>query len=130
MPRLTVDMKEAVSFQPVPDATYEVTITAFQDVRTSAKGAKFVPVELTVSDGGEFDGRKLFMNLMLGGGGAGITENFLEQAGVPFEKNAEGGIEFDTDDGVGCKVAVVTKQSEYPEGSGNFRAEVKKVLTV
>jgi hypothetical protein len=130
MPRLSVDMKEAVSFQPVPDGTYEVTVSAFQDVRTSAKGSKFVPVELTISDGGEFDGKKLFMNLMLGGGGAGIAEDFLEKAGADYERTAEGGIDFDTDDVVGCRVAVVTKQSEYPEGSGNFRAEVKKVLSV
>jgi hypothetical protein len=130
MPRLSVNMQEAVSFEPVPDANYECEITEFQAVKKAGTGTTYVPVVLTIRDDGEYEGRKLFMNLMLGGKGAGITKDFLSKAGVEYEDSSDGGLEFDTDDAIGQRVGVVTKQREFPEGSGQFSSEVKKILSV
>lgn len=128
MPRVNLSVKEAQSFAPIPDGTYPAEVTDFSDVQQGPKSS-YITAELTINDG-EHSGRKMFTNLPLEGKGAGITANFIAKCTgneVEVGEDAED-LDFDTDDLIGSQVQIVIKNEEYPEGSGDFRPNVKRVL--
>lgn len=127
MPRVSIDLREAQSMKPVPDATYPVTVTEFSEVQSGPK-AKYISATLTVSEG-EYEGRKFYTNLPIEGKGAGILADFVSKCtGEDIDVDDLEEMDLDTDDLVGSELAIITKQSEYPEGSGEMRSEIKKIL--
>lgn len=132
MGRLKVRVNEAQSRKPVPDDTYPATITDLQDER-EGPNASYVPVEFTISEG-PHAGRKFYSNFMTSGKAAGMFVELINKVlGTSYdvdEMRASGQEELDVDpnDMIGASVAVVMKQEEYPEGSGEYKSQIKSVL--
>ena len=127
MPRLTIDAKDAQSRKALPDDTYTCRVESISDVKKGAK-ARYVEAQYKVIEG-EFEGRIIFQNLPVEGKGAGI---FVDMWNVTTDANLDvddlESFDADTDDAVGCTLGVVTRQREYPEGSGEFKHEVHKLV--
>lgn len=127
MPRVSIDLTEAQSNKPIPDGVYPVRVDEFSDVQTGPK-AQYITATLTVSEG-EHEGRKFFVNLPIAGKGAGILADFVSKCtGEDIDVDQLSEMDLDTDDLIGSELAVSTKQEEYPLGSGEMRASVKKVM--
>lgn len=124
MPRLKVDTSEAVRREALPDDTYPCTVMSISDPKQGAK-ASYVTIVFEVEDGHEFGKRQIWHNVPIDGKGAGIFEDFYEKVtGEDFPEDGD----VDTDDLIGAEILVVTKQEEYPEGSGEFQNRVSKLL--
>lgn len=127
MPRLTVDLAEAQPREALPDGVYECKVFAISEVRRGDK-SQYVEIQFTVQEG-EFEGRKIWRNTPITGKGAGIfAEMYQKLTGEDIEFGPGKELAIDTEELIGLPLAVATKQREYPEGSGEFQTEVKKVL--
>lgn len=127
MPRLELDLSEAQSLKPIPDDTYPAVVFDFSDVEEGPK-AKYVSAVIKI-DGGEYNGRQFYNNLPIHGRGAGIFVDFYNKCmGTDYDVDALEDLEIDTDDMLGAEIAIITKQEEYPEGSGEFRSNIHKVI--
>lgn len=127
-PRINIELSEATSFKPVPDDVYLCQVQQIGSVQHGPK-ASYVEVRLEI-DEGELAGRVLFTNLMVNGAAAGMFVDFVNTVtGSDHDVDELEDLDIDTDDLIGAACGVVTKQEEYPEGSGDFRSQVKKVLT-
>lgn len=127
MPRLTLDLSEAVSLKPAEDGTYPCEVKEIGAVQQGQK-ASYVVVTFVVTEGEE-EGHHFFTNLMINGKAAGMFVNFINAvSGSDYDVDDLEDLDIDTDDLIGATCGVVNKQKEYPEGSGEFRDEVKKIL--
>ena len=127
MPELTLNLSEAESLKPIPDGTYPGVVAGFGDVTAGPK-AKYIPAIVKIAEG-DHEGRKFYVNLPIEGKGAGIFVTFINNiTGNDFDVDDHEALEVDTDDLVGATCGLVMKQEEYPEGSGDFRSQVKRVL--
>jgi len=129
-PVLNLNLSEAQDFTPLPDDHYPVTVAEISEVKQGSK-SQYVTVTFEVEAGHEFEGRRAWTNLMVNGKAAGMFVDFINKVlGTDYtiEEYRDSGIEIDTDDLVGGEIVIVTKQEEYPEGSGTFSASVKQVL--
>lgn len=126
-PRLSLDLSEAVSLKPAPDGTYPCEVHSIGDVQQGPKSA-FVEVQLKCTEGDE-EGHIFFTNLMTNGKAAGGFVRFINAVGgTDYDIDDLDDLDVDTDDLIGGTCGVVNKQKEYPEGSGEFRDEVKKII--
>jgi hypothetical protein len=127
MPELRLNLTEAESLKPVADGTYPGEIVGFGQVTQGPK-AKYIGAIIKISEG-EHEGRKFYLNLPVEGKGAGIMVDFINKAtGSTFDVDDHDALDVDTDDLIGCPVGMVIKQEEYPEGSGDFRSQIKRIL--
>lgn len=127
MPRLQVDLSEAQSREALPDDTYRCTVFEISDVKEGPKSA-YVSIVFAVAEG-EFEGRKIYDNRPIEGAGAGLFAEFYSKVtGEEVDVSDMEELDIDTDDLIGLEIAVVTKQEEYPAGSGEFTSKVKKLL--
>lgn len=127
MPRLTLNLSEAVSLKAAPDGTYICEVEEIGEVTQGAKAA-YVPVRLKCTEGDE-EGHIFFTNLMIDGKAAGMFINFINAVtGSDHDVDDLDDLDIDTDDLIGGICNIVNKQKEYPEGSGEFKDEVKKVM--
>lgn len=127
MPRLQVDLSEAQSRQALPDDTYDCKVF---EISAPKKGPKssYVQVIFEVADG-EFAGRKIYDNRPVTGEGAGMfAELYSKLTGEEVDVDEMDSLDIDTDDLVGLDIGVVTKQEEYPAGSGEYTSKVSKLL--
>lgn len=128
MPKIRMDLSEAISFRPVDSGTYSAEVADLQDVKQSDK-ATYLPIMLEINEG-EAQGRKLFHNIMLSGKGAGRgAEDLGRLLGEDIDPDALDEFEFDSDDLIGAQCRIVVTQREYPEGSGEMQNDVKKILS-
>lgn len=126
MPRLNLKLDQATTFEAIEEGEYLVRVLDISDPEQGPK-AQYVNVQVEVTDG-EYEGRRFFRNLPTEGKGAGFFMDFWKKAtGEDLEKEPE--IDVDTDDAIGAKLVAVIVKREYPEGSGEFRNEVKRFLT-
>ena len=66
---------------------------------------------------------------MIDGKAAGMFINFINAVtGSDHDVDDLDDLDIDTDDLIGGICNIVNKQKEYPEGSGEFKDEVKKVM--
>lgn len=127
MPDLNLDLSEAQSFDPVPDDTYLCEVVEVSDVQSGQK-ANYVTVTLEIAEG-EHQGRRLFNNLMVTGKASGMFVDFLNKAlDTDYDVDEMDELTINTDDLIGARVGVITKQEEYPEGSGEMRSQVKRIV--
>lgn len=127
MPRLTLDLSEAVSLKAAPDGTYLCEVEEIGEIQSGAK-SNYVAVRLKCTEGEE-EGHIFFTNLMVNGKAAGMFVNFINAVtGSDYDVDDIEDLDIDTDDLIGGACSIVNKQKEYPEGSGEFRDEVKKVM--
>lgn len=127
MPRLNIDLSEAQSQKPIPEDTYLCNVGEISDPQTGPKST-YVMVTYVVAEG-EHEGRQLFQNMPITGKGAGIFADFYSKVtGEEIDVDDLDDLDVDTDDLVGQQIGVVAGQKEYPEGSGEFRNEVKKLV--
>lgn len=127
MPRVTIDLSEAQSRKPVPDDQYLCTV---KEIQGPTKGPKslYLTFVLEIKEG-EYAGRRFYYNTPISGEGAGIFTTFLSKlTGQEIDVDELDKIDINTDDLLGLDIGVVTKTSEYPEGSGEFRSEIKTIL--
>lgn len=125
MPRLTLDLTEAQVFEPIPEGLYDATISDVSEPQRGPKSA-YVRVEFTISDG-PHEGRKIWRNYPIEGRGAGFFIDLANKA-VGAELSPGDMVDFDTDDLVGAEVRILVSQTEFPEGSGEFRNEVARLV--
>lgn len=127
MPRLTIDATEAQSMKPIPDGTYAATVLSVSEPKSGPK-ATYVEAVLVVSEG-EYEGRKLYRNMPIEGKGAGIFIDFVSKVtGEDYDLDDLDSLDIDTEDLEGQEVGVVVGQREWPEGSGEFRNEIDKIV--
>lgn len=127
MPRLTLNLTEAVSLKAAPDGTY---LCEVEEIGAVAQGSKasYVAVRLKCTEGDE-EGHLFFTNLMIDGKAAGMFVRFINAVtGSDYDVDDLDDLDIDTDDLIGGTCMIVNKQKEYPEGSGEFKDEVKKVM--
>lgn len=127
MPRVSIDLSEAQSRKPLDEGTYPAEVTKFEGP-TQGPNSTYLTAELTITEG-DASGRKIYTNLPITGKGAGIFADFVSKCtGEEIDVDALNDLDVDTDDLIGCPLGVVVKQREYPEGSGEMRHEVARVL--
>jgi hypothetical protein len=127
--KLKLNLSEAQGREAIPDDTYPATIKGFSDVKKGPK-ANYVAVEFEISEG-QYEGRKFWSNFMVDGAAAGMFVDLVNKAtGTSYkvEDMREEGLEIDPNDLIGAPVALVMKQEEYPEDSGEMRSQIKSVL--
>jgi hypothetical protein len=127
--KLHLNLSEATDFSPLPDDTYPATLSDLGEPQKGPK-ATYVRATFTISEG-EFAGRKFFSNYMLDGAAAGMFVDLINKltgSNYTIEEFRQEGLEVDPADLIDAPCAIVLKQSEYPEGSGEMRSEVKSVL--
>lgn len=126
-PRLNLDLSEAQSMKPVPADTYNCTVFEISEPKSGPKST-YVEVIFQISDG-EFEDRKLYQNMPINGKGAGIFADFYSKiTGEEVDVDELDELDIDTDDLIGQEIGVVVGQYEYPENSGEFRNDVKKLV--
>ena len=126
-PRLTLDLSEAVSLKPAPDGTYPCVVETISEVQSGPK-SNFVEVVMACDEGDE-EGHKFYTNLMVNGKAAGRFVTFINAiTGENYDVDDLEDLDIDTDDLIGGRCAIINKQKEYPEGSGEFKDEVKKII--
>lgn len=129
MPRLTLNLGEATSFEPVPDGVYTCKVVEISEPKTGAKST-YVRVTFEVAEG-DFEGRKLWSNYPISGKGAGMFAEFWEKTtGEELEIGSDEGIDVDTDDALGAMIGVRTQQEEYPAGSSKMSSKVVGLVKV
>lgn len=127
MPRVNVNLSEAQSLKPIPEDTYLCKVAEFSDIQAGPKSS-FMTATLVVTEG-EYEGRQLYTNLPIDGKGAGIFADFYSKlTGEEVDVDDLDELDVDTDDLIGMEIGVVAGQREWPEGSGEFRNEVKKLV--
>jgi hypothetical protein len=126
MPRVDLDLTDVKEFAPIEDGPYPASVAEVSEVKTGPK-SKYLTVTFEITDG-EFVGRKLFRNYPISGAGAGFFTGMIQKAtGVELTPGEMAS--YDTDDLLGARCTIVVKNEEYPEGSGDFRPQVDKVLS-
>ena len=128
VPRISLKLNEAVSFAPLEDGDYPVDVTEFSEVKQGAK-ASYIAVTLEVEEGHENAGAKLWTNLMVDGKAAGMFVDFINRCkGTDYDVADLDDLDIDTDELIGSELTAIVKQEEYPEGSGEMRAQCKSLL--
>lgn len=127
MPKIELNLSEAVSLTPVPEGTYSVEV---QEVEGPKEGqnSHYMTAILIINDGGDHDGRKFFYNFPITGKGAGIGARFVSLCTGEDVDEEEDIVSFDTDDLIGAELRAVVDHREWPKGSGEMRDNVDKVL--
>jgi hypothetical protein len=137
MPEFVADFSEAKQFIKLPRGVYNVHIASCEMGKSRRSGIDMLKIRLEIdevvslADGAEFTaeqclGQALFSNLMLGGEGAGITQQAFEAMFGEVEQ-APG----DTESfiGVGCAVKVTHRVWKAEDGGDDEeRANVSKFL--
>lgn len=127
--KLKLNLSEAQSREPVPDDTYPAEIFDISDVKKGPK-ANYVAIGFQLTEG-EHAGRKFWSNFMVDGAAAGMFVDLVNKAtgsDLKVDDLREEGLELDPADLIGAPVALVMKQEEYPENSGDMRSQIKSVL--
>lgn len=128
MPRINLKLQDAVAFTTLEDGDYPVTVTEFSDVQSGPKSS-YVVVTMQVDDGHENAGSLLWSNLMIDGKGAGMFVDFINRCqDTDYDVSDLDDLDIDTDELIGSELTAIVKQKEYPEGSGEMKAEVKSIL--
>lgn len=127
-PRLNVDLTEAQKREPLPDDTYHCSVLEITGPHKGEKSS-YVTVKFEVAEGG-LEKRQIWQNMPINGKGAGIFAEFYEKLTGQELVYGEAGIDIDTDELIGQEIGVVTVQREYPEGSGEFVTDVKKLVPI
>lgn len=126
MPRLNVDLKEAESRKALPDDAYPCKVLSISAPKQGAK-SKYVEWVFQVTEG-EFEGAKIYNNTPVTGKGAGMfVDAWNRVMGTDFDVDQLEDLDIDTDDAIGEECICVTKQKEYPEGSGEYQHNLAKL---
>lgn len=125
--KISPDFSEAQDIgTPFPEATFKTRITGCEQ-KTSKAGATYLSWTLDVfgADGefSTYNNRKIWLNTMISGPGAGILKSFVKAA----LKTTEVPKNFDTDTLLGKELLVTTKPSFY-EGQERSNPEIKKMM--
>lgn len=119
MPDFAVDFSNVEDFEPLPVDLYEVEVKEVSLKNSQSKGEPMLAIQLEVLDG-EYQGRKIFTNLMLAGAGMGITKQAFKALQIPSG-------EMNTEDMIGATATIRVTQRVYKiedGGDGNVRNRV------
>jgi len=118
MPQISVDFSNAADFSPMPVGAYWIEVKEAKLDKSSTKGEQMVKLVVEVIDHEEYEGRKLWPNLMLEGRGAGITGQALKAMNLPTD--------LDLEDLIGAQAQVyITQQLRTVEDGGDGRVRNK-----
>lgn len=116
---------EAREFEPLPVGRYPAKVSNCQYVEKSARsGEPSVAWEFTL-EGGEYDGRKGFLNTSLQPQARWSTKRTLLALGVP-EEELEAKFDFNPDDMIDRDCVIVVGHEMY---EGEKRQRVRRVLS-
>lgn len=124
MPEITVDLREAVSFEAISPGTYPMIVDAVTGPESGPKSTymiaefRFDDPELAKKHG------KVFRNLPITGAGAGFFRDFWRKT-VGEKLPDDEPISVDTEDAVG---AAVTCEIENEEWEGVLRNKIKRIV--
>lgn len=130
MPHVNVDFSDVEEFEAVPVGDYVVEITE-AEAKQSSTGKAMLTLQLTVKEPDEFEGRKLFDNLMLEGNALWRTKRALESImGDELPKGAYG---LDTNELIGIQCGVYVTQRVWKKedgGDGSVQADVRRYTSL
>lgn len=126
MPRINVNLKDAEARKPLPNDTYECRVLEIN--QKSGSKSFYIQVIYEVLDG-EYEGRKIYDNVMTSGQAAWQFCDWWEAlTGEELDVDDLEEFDFDTDDVVGQAIGIATEQEEYPEGSGKYNHKAAKYI--
>ncbi len=129
-PVISLNLQEAISLKPIEEGPYTATVQECGAVISGPK-AHYVPVEVMITDGSDAEGRKFTNRLPIEGPGAGMFIDFVNKClNLEMDVDDMEELDFDTDDLIGAEVIINIKNEEYPEGSGDFRSNIKSTSRV
>lgn len=96
-PTVNIDFSEVRGFEPIPPGTYEVEIENVTLKDSKSSDSQLLSWELRVADGGEFDGRKVFMNTSLAPKALWKLKGVMESLG--HEMTSDFAFDFDDETG-------------------------------
>ena len=111
-------------FDPIPEGDYDLTIIKAEEKKTKS-GDNMVNITTEVV-GGEYEGRKVFHNVVFlpkEHKAAGMSKHFLHVIGQPYE----GKVEVDCANWLGGIFRAKVKQAEF---NGKLKNEVEEVYEV
>lgn len=126
-------------FEAIPGGKYHVKFTGYEMRETKDKpenklpaGTPMINWEFTVitGPGGDdtYKGRKLWMNTILHENVLFNLKGVLRACGWTDEQlNSPEGVNFEPDDVIGHEVLAQVSKREYPEGSGDYTNDVRRV---
>lgn len=129
MPHVNVDFSEVEEFETLPVGDYYVEIDE-AELKQSSTGKAMLTLQLVVKEPEEYEGRKVFDNLMLEGRALWRTKQTLE---VLLGDMLEGRYELDTDELVGAQCMVTVAHRIWKKedgGDGQARADVRKYFSL
>lgn len=120
MPSLNLDFSNIDKREPLPEGTYQVSVTKVEQSTAKTSGNALLKVAFAVMDEG-FEKRKLFTNLVLQDNCMWKVAEFLGAVGLPCDAM----VDIDTDELIGLTCSVKVAQREY---QGEIQNEIKKFL--
>jgi hypothetical protein len=132
---ISVDLSDVgdVSGKPPPEGRYAVVVSNFEEREAGDQaknpGSAYISWELTVIRG-EHEGRKFFQNTSLLPQALFGLKQLLLATEDWTEEDLNGQLTFDPTDIVGKEIGVKTINKEYPKGSGEYNANVKRVFPI
>ena len=129
--RINLSGVESFSFEPIPAGTYPAKITDGEmvEVRNQGRlpaGTPGVNWEFTIQ-GGEYDGRKVWMNTWIAESTMPGLKALLEASGRFTPEQLDGDLDFEIEDLIGSDVLVVVRQRLY---QGEMRNDVRRVKSI
>ena len=123
MPRVTVDTKDAISFEPVEPGPYAMTVEAIEGPN-KGPNSNYMAVAFTFDDPEVAKkAGKVFRNYPIDGKGAGFFRDFWKAStgqDIPIGTQ----LDINTDDAIGRHVIAQIENREY---EGKLQNEVKQV---
>lgn len=126
MPKINLDLTEAVSNKPIDLGVYEMEVESISEVKQGAKAAYVTIVWNCVEE--PFVGRKVYDNRPVNGKGASLFADFYAKVtGEDVDVDDLDSLDIDTDDLVGQSALVTIGHREY---NGETQHEVSKLSRV
>lgn len=125
MPQVSVDFSQVQEFELIPEGEYLVEVDE-AEVKQSSTGKSMMQLQLTVKEPEDYEGRKLFDNMMLEGNALWRTKRDL---GALMGNVPDGQFSFSTEDLVGAQCIVYVSHRVWKVedgGDGEKRPDIRR----
>lgn len=126
MPKLNLDLSEAISNKPIDMGVYEMEVESISEVKQGAKAAYVTIIWNCIEE--PFVGRKIYDNRPVNGKGASLFADFYSKVtGEDVDVDDLESLEIDTDDLIGQTALITVGHTEY---QGETQHQVSKISAI